>query len=75
MKRYIGVHAENKDESTEYQKALFENGYEWCNGGSKKILDHTHFYAERETQKIITCYHDPSIVDECDFLSIGEIQG
>ena len=71
-KYYIGVRANSKDESERYQLALFERGFSWANSGLE-IQNHTNFYARIHDKKIITCYHDPSIDSESDYLTIDEI--
>ena len=71
-KYYIGVRANSKDESERYQSALFERGFSWANSGLE-IQNHTNFYARIHDKKIITCYHDPSIDNESDYLTIDEI--
>ena len=73
-KRYIAVYAKNKIESSEYQKALFNKGFEWINSGAIVQEKHSNFYARFDDMKIITCYHDPSIDDESIKLSIAEIE-
>lgn len=71
-KRYIAVYAKDINDSHEYQKALFEKGFEWISSG-KQLITPTNFYARFEDMKIITCYHDSSIDEESVKLTIDEI--
>lgn len=71
--RYIGVYAKNENDSHEYQKILFNKGFQWVSSGFN-LTNHTNFYARLEDMKIITCYHDPSIDEESVNLSINELK-
>ena len=73
MKRYIGVYAKNEKDSHEHQNALFSVGFGWVSSGMV-LQKHTNFYARLEDMKIITCYHDPSIDEECLALTIDQIK-
>lgn len=72
-KRYIAIYAKNESESHEYQKVLFDKGFQWLSSGFN-LTNHNNFYARIDDMKIITCYHDASIDEESLKLSIDELK-
>ncbi|WP_430613698.1 hypothetical protein [Acinetobacter baumannii] len=73
-KPYIGVKTQSIEESCAFQGALFLQGYKWS-GSGKRFTDHTNFYARKHDKTLITCYHDPSIDEESEFLTLDQING
>ncbi|MFV5309446.1 hypothetical protein [Acinetobacter baumannii] len=72
-KYYIGIRAKSIEESHKFQEALFELGFSWATSGLA-LTNHTNFYARKHDQTLITCYHDPAIDEESEFLTLDQVK-